>query len=227
MNNMWQWYQGLPPMQQQRVREVLLHEARGEGVPGMGAAGQTLYNRIIGRPEKSLEWHTAPSRFENFQFGGRQYTPEQHNQATEALQRGAPEIGNATHYYANRGPNAVRPYWAPEMTDSVQMGNHIFGHLNNPARDPYIAGLRQRGPVPGFSDHAKQPMPLMQPPPQQLPAVQDMPQLQPVQPGLLAPAAAPAVPELVAPLASAGSGIMGSTPFDFMGAIRRGFGILS
>lgn len=114
-----------------------MHEARGEPLLGQAGVAKVLQNRHIGSGGKSITELTDPTQFTDFQFGGREYTPQEWGNARQAIQMD-PGIGNATHYY---NPSDANPYWGEYMTDDQTIGGHRFGNLGTPDKDPFLRRL--------------------------------------------------------------------------------------
>ena len=209
-----EWFTSLDPIDQRRVLEVMLHEARGESGVGMASVADVLRNRQLGSG-KTLEDLTDPTQFTGFEFGGRQWTPEQYERAMSAVGLQTP-VGNATHYY---NPDKASPRWGKHMQDTTTVGNHVFGNLGTPQLDPFLGGPQpQQRPDPINT--------LLAQLDQQQPRASAHQKTRWEPQRLSAPLAPTQRPTPPPPLQSASQGLMGPTGFSFQDAIMRGFGRL-
>ena len=119
------------------MARTMYGEARGEGAKGMQAVGNVIMNRV-----KAGGWYGAsvkdvclkPKQFScwNENDPNRKIilnaTDAQLKQARtiaeQVISGELPDItGGATHYYANY---ISKPSWAKSMTQTAQIGSHIF-----------------------------------------------------------------------------------------------------
>jgi N-acetylmuramoyl-L-alanine amidase len=117
----------------QVVASVIILEAGGEGEAGMRAVAAVIQNRM-GR-KSAYKVVTTPKHFSCFN-GYAKRQDEFVNRAAKhpryalaltlakeiASKRVADNTGKADHYHTTD----VHPYWAPKMTFTKKIGNHLF-----------------------------------------------------------------------------------------------------
>ena len=128
------------------LTEALYYEARGEGKNGEQAVAEVIFHRLTtGRYGHSIcavvyEGATRPGCQFSFTCDGsirHERDLIAWNDAEELAEQiliGAIRLGNATGSATNYHAVTVDPYWAPTLTRTAQIGNHIF--YRNPPRAP-------------------------------------------------------------------------------------------
>jgi spore germination cell wall hydrolase CwlJ-like protein len=137
------------------LAEVMYYEARGEGEEGEKAVAEVVFHRVSeavhGPTICAVVYEGARKAVCQFSFacnGARaaRKSPQAWREA-EVLaariltgqERLSDETSGATYYHATY----VRPYWAPELIRTVQIGKHVF--YRDPARSITVADNSFRG----------------------------------------------------------------------------------
>jgi len=123
------------------VARTIFVEAQGEGYRGLEYVASVIWNRSKGDPEKMPGVCKAESQFSCWngmtpdEWNPKNFTYKERTGpvwdasvalATKMFEGKFNSVGDYTHYYANRGPNAVKtPYWAVGARGH-QLKNHIF-----------------------------------------------------------------------------------------------------
>ena len=130
------------------LSEALYYEARGEGRNGEQAVAEVVFHRMnAGHYGHSIcavvyEGSSRPGCQFSFTCNGDLNRPRNASDwkgserlAAQILTGEAP-LGNATGGATNYHAVSVRPYWAPTLVKTAQIGNHIFyrggvGHIRH------------------------------------------------------------------------------------------------
>jgi hypothetical protein len=148
----------ISPQARDLAIRVVLGEAGNQGPEGMLAVANVLKNRAVsgawGDPYNGglTRVINAPKQFASMVGGGKAYSPNDPNyQRAGAIVdqvfngQAQDNTGGATHFYANKGPNATAaPDWATGATNVRQIGDQTF--MTMPLTAANTAGTAVTGP---------------------------------------------------------------------------------
>jgi spore germination cell wall hydrolase CwlJ-like protein len=124
----------------QCLAEAMYHEARGEGVDGQKAVAEVVLqrtrNRNFGNTVCSVVFEgIVPGRLDcqfSFACDGSRNRPKEEaiwrrtKLLAEKIMVGEVKLADRTQRAIFYHSVEVRPYWAPRMLKTVQIGNHVF-----------------------------------------------------------------------------------------------------